>query len=87
MRGVLFDAHAAAAAVALLAAPEFVVQKRLVDGNARGQAADEGYERFAVAFAGCAETKHVLPIIVSLPPPPYFAQIPQHKGLSVGPSF
>jgi hypothetical protein len=37
-----------------------------------------------VAFAGCAETKHVLLIIVALPPPPYFAQIPQHKGLSGG---
>ena len=56
--GVLFDAHAAAAAVALLAAPEFVVEEGLVYGDARGQTAEEGYEGFAVAFAGCGETKH-----------------------------
>ncbi len=34
--GVLFDAHAAAAAVALLAAPEFVVEEGLVYRDARG---------------------------------------------------
>jgi hypothetical protein len=34
--GVLFNAHAAAAAVALLAAPEFVVEEGLVYGDARG---------------------------------------------------
>ncbi len=51
--GVALDAHAAAATVALLATPEFVVEEGLVDGNARGETADEGYERFAVAFAGC----------------------------------
>ena len=33
---VLFDAHAAAAAVALLAAPELVVEEGLVYGDARG---------------------------------------------------
>ena len=34
--GVLFDAHAATAAVALLAAPELVVEEGLVNGDARG---------------------------------------------------
>ena len=34
--GVALDAHAAAAAVALLAAPEFVVEEGLVYGDARG---------------------------------------------------
>ena len=59
VRGVALDAHAAAASVALLAAPELVVEKRLVDRDARRETADEGYEGFAVAFAGCGETKHV----------------------------
>jgi hypothetical protein len=63
MRGVLFYPHAAAAAVALLATPEFVVEKGLIYGDARRKTADEGYEGFAVAFAGCGETKHELLII------------------------
>jgi hypothetical protein len=56
--GVALDAHAAATTVALLPTPKFVVQESLIDRNASGQAADESYERFAVAFAGCGETKH-----------------------------
>ena len=53
MGGIALDAHASAAPVALLAAPEFMVQKLLIDGNPRRKSADKGYEGFAVAFAGC----------------------------------
>ena len=56
--GILLDAHAAAATVALLAAPEFVVEKGLVDGDAGGEAADKGDQAFAVAFAGGGESEH-----------------------------
>ena len=58
MGGVALDAHTAAATVALLAAPELVVEKGLIDGNTRRKTADERYEGFTVAFAGCRETEH-----------------------------
>jgi hypothetical protein len=63
MGGIALDAHTAAAAIALLAPPEFMVEKGLVDGNSRRKTADKGYEGFAVAFAGCRKTKHELSII------------------------
>ena len=50
--GVALDAHAAAAAVALLAPPELAVEELLIDGDAGGQAADESDEGFAVTFTG-----------------------------------
>ena len=53
---VLLDAHAAAAAVALLPAPEFAVEERLVDGDAGGKSADEGDECFSVGFTGGGKT-------------------------------
>jgi hypothetical protein len=53
VRGVALDTHAATPTIALLAAPEFVVEKLLIDGNTRRKSADKGYEGFAVAFAGC----------------------------------
>jgi hypothetical protein len=55
---VLLDAHAAAAAVALLPPPELVVDELLIDGNARGKPADQRYERLSVALACCEESKH-----------------------------
>jgi hypothetical protein len=70
VRGVAFDAHTAAAAIALLAAPEFVVEEGLVDRHSGRETADKGYERFAVTFAGCRETKHELSIITRCSPLP-----------------
>jgi hypothetical protein len=46
-----------------------MVEEGLVDGNACGETADEGYEGFAVAFAGCGETKHAEMIIKSCASP------------------
>jgi hypothetical protein len=36
-----------------------MVQKRLVDRHACRHTAEQRYKGFAVAFAGCGETKHV----------------------------
>src|SRR6185312_4341196 len=63
MRRIALNAHAATTAVTLLAAPEFVIEKGLVDRHTRRETADKGYERFAVTFAGCRKTKHELSII------------------------
>jgi hypothetical protein len=40
-----------------------MVEKGLIDWHTCGQAADEGNERFAVAFAGCGEAEHESSII------------------------
>ncbi len=63
MRGVLLDAHATAAAVAPLPAPELMVQELAVKWNSRGQPADEGDERLAVALTGGRKPEHKVPII------------------------
>ena len=57
---VLLDLHAAAAAVAALAAGHVAGNVVLGEGQARGQALDEGGEALAVTFAGGeeAETAH-----------------------------
>src|SRR6202162_1428077 len=61
--GVLFDLHAAAAAIALLPAPEFAVEKGLVDSQSSGQAGKEAYQSFAVRFSGCEVAKHKCSIL------------------------
>src|SRR5271168_4345542 len=53
-----FDLHAAAAAVALLAAPEFTIDEVEVDCEAGGQAGNERDESFAVRLSGGFETDH-----------------------------
>jgi hypothetical protein len=58
MGGVALDAHTASTSVALLAAPELVIQKRLVYGDTGRKTTEQGDKRFAMAFAGCRETKH-----------------------------
>jgi hypothetical protein len=60
MRCIALDTHPSAAAIALLTPPQLAVEKGLIDGNPRRKTADKGYKRFAVAFAGCRETKHEL---------------------------
>ena len=57
------DLHAAAAAVALLSAPELAIDEVDVDGDTGGQAGDERDESFAVRFSGGFETNHDLMII------------------------
>src|SRR6266446_1312591 len=55
---VFFDFLATAAAVAELAAMEFVVDEVQVDGKRRGQARDKGQQRLSVRFTGSVEAQH-----------------------------
>ena len=52
------DLHAAAAAVALLAAPQFAVDGGERDGHAGGQSGEGGNQAFAVRFAGGFKSQH-----------------------------
>src|SRR5271157_5368120 len=58
VRRVALNFHTAAAAVALLAAPEFTVQKGLLHLKPGGQAREEGNQSFAVRFSGGKITQH-----------------------------
>ena len=53
-----FDLHPAAAAEALLAAPEFAVNAPLVDWHSRRHAREGRDERLAMRLACCDETQH-----------------------------
>ena len=59
--GVGLDLHAAAAAVAALAAAEVGVDGGAVHGDARGQAVHHHGERGAVGLAGVEEAQHLKP--------------------------
>src|SRR5450432_2458424 len=61
--GVALDLHASAAAVALLAAPEFAVEEGLVDFQSGGHAGKEGDEGLAVGFSGCEVAQHERSIV------------------------
>src|SRR3984893_201236 len=63
MSGVSLDLHAAAAAIALLAAPQFAVDERLIDFQSGGQAGKEGDQSLAVRFSGSEITQHKRPIV------------------------
>src|SRR5258708_10458783 len=56
VRGVLLDAHAAAAAVALLATPELAVDELLIDRHTGRHATYKGDETLAVALSRCRKT-------------------------------
>ena len=58
VRRVALDAHTAAAAIALLAAPQLAVHKLKIDGNACRHSADHGHETLAVALSCCRKSKH-----------------------------
>ena len=58
--GVAFDAHAAAASVAKLAAVQFVIDDIDVDGQASRKARDKCQQRLSVRFTGGGETQHSL---------------------------
>ena len=61
MGRILLDAHATAAAIPLLPAPQLTIQKRLIERNTGRQAADERHQRFAMAFAGSRKPQHSPP--------------------------
>src|SRR5579863_734293 len=63
MSGVALDLHAAAPAVALLAAPEFPVEEGLVDFQSGRHAGEEGDQSFAVGFSGCEVAQHKRSIV------------------------
>ncbi len=51
-RGIALDAHAPAAAVALLPSPEFAIDERQIDGNAGRHARKQRDQRLSVRFSG-----------------------------------
>ncbi len=57
---VRFDLHAAAAAVALLAAPQFAIDGVERDGNTGGKSGQGGDQALSMRFTGCFEAKHGL---------------------------
>ena len=61
--GVALDLHAAAAAVALLAAPEFAVEEGLIDFQSGGHAGKEGDQSLAVGFSGGEVAQHKFLIV------------------------
>ncbi len=61
--GVALDFHAAAAAVALLAAPEFAVEKGLIDFQSGGHTGQKGDQGFAVRFSGGEIAQHKRSIV------------------------
>ena len=63
MGGVALDLHAAAAAVALLAAPEFAVEEGLIDFQSGGHAGQKGDQGFAVRFSGGEVAQHKRSIV------------------------
>jgi hypothetical protein len=58
VRGIALNAHAAAATVALLPPPKFVVEEFLADRHARWNATEQRHQGFAVALTGCRESEH-----------------------------
>ena len=52
------DLHASAAAIALLAAPEFAVDGFEGDGYAGGESGQRGHQAFAVGLSGRFKSKH-----------------------------
>ena len=61
--GVALDLHAAAAAVALLAAPEFAVDESLVDFQSGGHAGKKGDQSFAVGLSRGEVAQHKFSIV------------------------
>ena len=55
---VALNLHPAAAAIALLAAPEFAVDKGEVDGKARREAGEIGDERLPMGLTRRGKSKH-----------------------------
>ena len=63
MSGVMLNLHAAAAAVALLPAPELAVEKSLVQFEPGRQAREERDQSFAVRFSGSKVAQHKCSIL------------------------
>ena len=63
VRGVTLDLHAAAAAIALLPAPEFPVEKCLVHFEPGRQARKESDQSFAVRLSSCEVAQHKCSIL------------------------
>jgi hypothetical protein len=55
---VALDAHAAAAAITLLAAPELAADELLIDRNPGRKTAYQGDETLAVALSCCGKSKN-----------------------------
>ncbi len=61
--GVALDLHASAAAVTLLAAPQFAVEKRLIDLHSGRQAGKKGDQGFSMRLARGEVAQHKLSIV------------------------
>ena len=64
--GVALDLHAAAAAIALLAAPEFAIDEGEIDRHPGRHARKQSHQSLAVGFAGCREAQHRGMVIVEI---------------------
>jgi hypothetical protein len=58
MRGICLNAHAAAAAVALLAAPQLAIHKVFVDRNAGRHTREQSHKALPVRLTGRGKTQH-----------------------------
>jgi hypothetical protein len=63
VRRVTLNLHTAAAAIALLPAPEFTVEEVLIHSEPSGQTREEGDQGFAVRFSGCEVAQHKCSIL------------------------
>src|SRR5215471_429560 len=63
VRGVALDLHAPAAAVALLPAPELMIDKGLVNLQAGGHAGKKGEEGLAMRLSRCEIAQHKFSIV------------------------
>ncbi len=61
--GIALDLHAAAAAIALLATPEFTIEEGLVNFQSGGHAGKEGDQSFAVGLSRCEVAQHKFSIV------------------------
>ena len=70
VRRVALDLHAAAAAIALLATPQFAVHEFQVDRQTRGHAGEQRHQRLSVGLTGCRKSEHEENSIVADAVPP-----------------
>jgi hypothetical protein len=63
MSSITLNLHAATAAVALLAPPEFVVDERLIDFHSSGHARKHGDQSFAMGLSRCEIAQHKRSIV------------------------
>jgi len=66
MRSIRLDAHATAASVALLAAPQLAIDEFVIDGHARRQPRKKSHKALPMRLAGSGKTQHdrLIPLLI-----------------------